>query len=151
MRRSIVEFESLRSSPDINAQRLPGKRRLENPLSQVTCEKEAVWPFVAQRSKKTQLGDTDVLRLINNCEVERRISTIRELLRKQAEHVGPGHQTSVLKFGLDPFKDGTRASNAALRAGVSCVQVVLYRDRRPSYPTARHQRRSPTRSAGIGG
>ena len=56
MGRSIVELEGLRSSPDIDAQRFPGKRRLENPLSQITREKEAVRPLAAQRGKRNAVG-----------------------------------------------------------------------------------------------
>ena len=84
MGRSIVEFESLRSSPDIDPQRFPGKRRLENSLSWITYEKEAVWPLAAQRSKKTELGDADVLRLIHDCEVKRRVPAILERRSQQS-------------------------------------------------------------------
>ena len=79
---------------------------MEDPLSQIACEKEAVWPLASQCGEKTELGDTDVLRLIHNGEVKRRILAISELLSEQAEHAGSGHQTQVSKFGLDPFEDG---------------------------------------------
>ena len=93
-------------SPGLDAQRLPGKRRLENPLSQIAREKEAVRPLAAQRGEKTQLSDTDVLGLVHDGEVERRIPAILELPGEQAEHAGPSHQTPVPKFGLDLLNDG---------------------------------------------
>ena len=70
----------MRSSPDIDTQRFPGKRSLENPLPQIACEKEAVRPLASQRNKETQLGNTDILRLIHDCKVKWRISTILELV-----------------------------------------------------------------------
>ena len=73
MGRSIVEFESPRFPPDIDSQCFLGKWRLENPLSQITCKKEAIGPLIAPCRKKTQLGDTDVLRFIHDCEIKRRL------------------------------------------------------------------------------
>ena len=71
---------------------------LENPLSQITREKEAVSPLPAQRGEKAELGHTHVLCLIHDGEVERRISTFLQLPCQQAEHVRPGYQTLILKF-----------------------------------------------------
>ena len=49
---------------------------MENPLSQIAREKEAVRPLTAQSGQKTQLRNTDVLRLIYNREVKGRIPAI---------------------------------------------------------------------------
>ena len=104
MGRTIAELEGFGTTPDIDAQRLPGEWRSENSLPQVAHEEEAVGPPTAQRRKKTKLGDANVLRFIHNREVERRIVAVPQPFGEQAEHIRPGYQVPGAQFGCHPLE-----------------------------------------------
>ncbi len=72
MRRSVVDVEVVRTPADIDAQFEPRKRLLENPLPEISGEEKTVRPSHGQGGKEAEMSDREVLRLIDNGEVERR-------------------------------------------------------------------------------
>ena len=88
---AIVNAQRLRSAADVNTQRLPGERGLENALPQIASEKETIGPVTAQCRQKSQLCDTDVLRLIDHDKLERRMTALADLFSEPAEHLRARH------------------------------------------------------------
>ena len=60
MRRVVVDPQRMGSPADVDAERPPGERRLEDPLSEIPGEEQAVRPAPAQGRQKPQLRDADV-------------------------------------------------------------------------------------------
>jgi hypothetical protein len=61
--RPVVDPQGPGAPPDIDAQRLPGKGLLEDPLAQVAGEEQAVRLSGPEGGEEPQLLDADVLRL----------------------------------------------------------------------------------------
>jgi hypothetical protein len=57
------------AATDIDAQRVPGKRRLQDTLAQIAGEEDRGRAISAQRSEEAKCGDTDVLRFIDDGEL----------------------------------------------------------------------------------
>jgi hypothetical protein len=66
------------AAADVDAERLPGERLLEDALAEVAGEEQAVGSG-AQRGEEAQLGDADVLRLVDDGEVEGRAVGLRQV------------------------------------------------------------------------
>ena len=79
---------------------------MENALSEIAREKQAVRALPSQRGQETQLGHPDVLRLIHDREVKRRIRSVLEIMGQRAEHAGPGHQPLILNLFPHPLENG---------------------------------------------
>src|SRR5712671_3255276 len=86
MRSSVIDAEGAGSSANIHAERLPGEGLLKNPLAQIPGKEEGVRPMRAESSEESQVSDADILRLVYNHEVERRI-----LARLQDRGQSPKH------------------------------------------------------------
>jgi hypothetical protein len=54
------------------------KRLLEDPLAEIAGKKQSVGPIGAQGGKEPEVGGTDVLRLVNNREVEHHLFGLRD-------------------------------------------------------------------------
>ena len=72
----------------VHPERPPGERRLEDPLSEIPGEEQAVRPVPAQGHQKSQLRDADVLSLVDRAEVERRTRSLCDAHRQPREHAG---------------------------------------------------------------
>ena len=72
----------------VDAERPPGERRLEDPLSEIPGKEQLVRPPSAEGREKPQLRDADVLRLVDHAEVERWMRSLCHLHRQPREHAG---------------------------------------------------------------
>jgi len=77
--RAVVDAQRRRATADIDAQRFPGKRLLEDPLADVACEEERVRTPRTERREETQLSDTYVLALIDDSIVKCGVHNVRKL------------------------------------------------------------------------
>src|ERR1700738_243622 len=94
------------SSPQIYAEGLPREGLLEDPLSSVAGEEEAVAALSSKRGKEPQLGNAYILGLIDHGKVEGRYRTIRIVRGQSIEHAGLGHQTIIAEPCSQTVKDG---------------------------------------------
>ena len=71
MRGPVVDAQRIGPAADIDAERPPRKRLLEDPLSEIAGEEQAVRPVRGESGEKPQFGDPDILRLVDDDEIER--------------------------------------------------------------------------------
>ena len=88
MRRAVVDPQRVGSPAHVDAERPPGERRLEDPLSEIPGEEQAARPAPAEGRQKPQLRHADVLGLVDHAEVERWMRSLRHLHRKRANMPG---------------------------------------------------------------
>jgi hypothetical protein len=112
---AVIDAQGPGAPADIDAERLPGEGLLEDPLAQIAGEKKAVRPARPERGEKPQLGDADVLRLVHNGKVERRMVTLRKPGSETAEQAGGGDQAPVVQAGADAIEDRPEADPLRLR------------------------------------
>jgi hypothetical protein len=72
LRGSVVDPQGIGPTTNIDAERPPGKRLLKNPLTEVTGKEQTVGAVPGERCEEPQLGDPDILSLVDNHEVKRR-------------------------------------------------------------------------------
>jgi len=92
MRGAVIDPQGARTPPNVDAKSLPREGLLKDALPQITREKEGVGPSSAQRCKELEMGGTDVLRLINDREVEHHIPVLRNRGRKGCKHFRVGDE-----------------------------------------------------------
>src|SRR5437870_12515297 len=71
MRRPVVDSQRPRPAPDVDTERLPGERELEDPLPEIAGEEEGVRPARPEGRDEPELGDAHILRLVHDHEVVR--------------------------------------------------------------------------------
>ena len=140
MRRAVVDPQRMGSPAYVDAERPPGERRLEYPLSEIPGEEQAVRPAPAQGRQEPQLRDADVLGLVDHAEVERRMRSLCHLRRQLREHAGLGQTVPVRRAQTGPARRSTTAAPAASRPTGSCGRAAA---RRGSPPSSRVARRRP--------
>ena len=70
---AVIDAQGAGASPDIHAEGLPGEGLLEDALAQVAREKEGIGATSAQGGKEPEMGDANVLRLVDDREVEKHV------------------------------------------------------------------------------
>ena len=70
VRGAIVDAQSARAAANIDAERLPRERLLEDALAEVAGKEQRIGTAAAQRGQEPQVGDADILRLVHDREVE---------------------------------------------------------------------------------
>ncbi len=61
---AIVDAQRLRLPPDVDAQRLPRERLLENALAKITGKEQPFGTFLCKGYEKQHLGHADILGLV---------------------------------------------------------------------------------------
>src|SRR5439155_23339518 len=97
VRGSVIDAEGAGSSANIDPQRFPGEGLLKDPLAEVPSKKESVRTIRAEGSEEPQVRNAEVLRLIHDREVERRMLAPGHDRGQSAEQAGvrdhvPGYQ-----------------------------------------------------------
>ena len=74
---------------NIDAKRFPGKWLLENTLSKVASKEQRIWPnsaFTTSKcNQKPQMCNSNILRFIDDSEIENRITSCFERIRESCE------------------------------------------------------------------
>src|SRR5579883_1334752 len=91
VRGPVVDTQGEGSPAHVEAERLPGERLLENALAEIAGKEEAFRPAAGQRGEEPRFGDAEVLRFVDDGEIERPLAS-RQALGQAAEHVGPRHR-----------------------------------------------------------
>ena len=60
------------AAANIDAESPPGERLLKDPLTEIAGEEQSVGPAGAERGQEPQFGNSHILRLIDDDEIERR-------------------------------------------------------------------------------
>ena len=105
----------MRPPPHVDAQRPPRERGLEDALSEVAGEEQAVRPTPAEGGEQAQFGDADVLGLVDDAEVERRMRRLGNLRGQPREHGGLRQPPVFRERRPDPRED--RPEHLALLLG----------------------------------
>ena len=121
MGRPVVDSQRPRPAPDVDTERLPRERELEDPLPEIAGEEEGVRPARPQGRDEPELGHAHVLRLVHNHEVVRRLLVRGEARGEPAVHVGLRHE---LLFG--------QARSHALEDRPENLPLLLRQSRFPS-------------------
>jgi len=127
---AVVDAERVRSAADINAEREPRERLLEDALTAVASKEQAVRAGVNERGEKPQFGDSDILRLIDHGKIEWPPTSGGDAFGDPPEQVSPGHGTAFGKSCAHPIEDGPkdlalRAADPGLAAEPGDVAVLL--------------------------
>src|SRR4051794_27305269 len=69
---TVVDAEGAGASPNVHPEGLPGERLLEDALAKVASKKQSIGPTSTEGSQEPQVGDSDVLCLVHDREVEQR-------------------------------------------------------------------------------
>ena len=100
VRRPVADPERPRPAADVDAERLPRERLLEDPLSEVAREEERVGPATRERREEAHVRDAQVLRFVDDGEVERTLVVLGEVRRKAREDLGAGGEATRERQGL---------------------------------------------------
>ena len=92
--------------PHVNAKCPPRERRPEDALAEIAGKEQAVGSTAPQGSKKPQLRHTDVLSLVYDAILERRVRGRRAVLCQGPEHAGLGEKPPVDQTILYLGEDG---------------------------------------------
>ena len=114
VRGPVIDAQGLGTPAHVHAQRAPRERRLENSLPQVPGEEQAAGPVTAQGGEKAEFGHADVLSLVNDAEIVRRMRRLREMPFQKTEQAGLREALSFAKGG--PQLGKNRPQNGALRS-----------------------------------
>ena len=87
---AIVDAQRAGSAANIHAKGFPGERLLEDALAEVAGEKQAFGRSAPERGEESQVRDGDVLRLVNDREVEWRILALGDRGRQRREQTRRG-------------------------------------------------------------
>ena len=68
-----------------------------DPLAEVSGEEQPVKPRTAQSSQKPQFGHTDVLRLVDDTELERRMGQLRKASFQATEQTRLGQEPALVE------------------------------------------------------
>ena len=78
----VVDAQRARATADVDAERLPRERLLEDALPEVAGEEQRVGPAAAKGGEEPQLRHAEVLRLVDHDEVEGRMARSCRALRR---------------------------------------------------------------------
>lgn len=95
MRRAVVDLQPARASPDLHALGRPGKGGAEDPLADVAGEEEAVGLPRAGRPQEAELGEAEVLRLVDDDVIEGTGPTVGQGMRYVMERGGVGFRAAL--------------------------------------------------------
>ena len=70
VRGAVVDAQCFRAATHIHAQRLPGEGLLEDALTQVPGEEQAVGTVASQRCQQFQLRNVDILGFVHHDEIK---------------------------------------------------------------------------------
>ena len=76
-----------------------------SPLTEITCEEEAVWTVATQRGKKSKFGNSYVLRFVDHREFEGRIADLRKPICSKAEKLCFSNQIVLFEHCTHLFED----------------------------------------------
>ena len=124
MRGSVIDTEGAGSSANIDTQRFPGEGLLKDPLAEVPGKKESVRTIRAEGSEKPQVRNADVLRLVHDREVERRMLAPGHDRSQAAEQASVRDQVPGCQTSADAIEDGPE--DGALRLGESCLSAQAH-------------------------
>ena len=113
MRGPVIHPQRARSSANVDAELLPREGLLEDALAEIAGEEEAVGTATAEGGQKAQLGDADVLRLVDDDVVERRPAERRHPSRQLVEHLRLGDHPVGVERAARLLED--RPKHLALR------------------------------------
>jgi len=88
VRDPVVDAQGVGPAAHIDAERAPRKRLLEDPLSEIAGEEQAIRSVRGKGDEKPQFGDPDVLRLVDDDEIERGFVG-GHVRRNTTEQIGP--------------------------------------------------------------
>ncbi len=101
----VVDPESRRPAPHVDAEGFPGEWRLEDALTQVSREEQGVWTVSRQCVQETKLGDIHILCFIHDDEIVGRGIAASELFSDRGQYHGRGKHAAVPKPLLRLFED----------------------------------------------
>src|SRR2546426_9556636 len=73
MGRPVVDSQRPRPAPDVDTERLPRERKLEDPLPEIAGEEEGIRPARPEGRDEPELCHAHILRLVHDHEVVRRL------------------------------------------------------------------------------
>ena len=79
MRGAIIDLERRRPAADVDAEPLPREGLLKDALSEIAGEEQRVRPLGRNRREEAQLGDAEVLRLVDDNVGERLVAPVGEI------------------------------------------------------------------------
>ena len=113
VRGPVVDAQRIGPAAHIDAERAPRKRLLEDPLSEIPGEEQAIRPFRGESGEKPQFGEPDILRLVDDDKIERRFVS-GQVRGNATEQIRPG---DGLAFGkANPHALENRPQHLALLA-----------------------------------
>ena len=102
----VVDGEGQGSSAHVHAKRAPGERRLEDSLSEIAGEEQAIRPVLAEGSEKAERRYVNILRLVDDAEIERRTIRSRKMPLKAAKQFRLRQPSPFIERGAYLGKDG---------------------------------------------
>ncbi len=105
MRGSIVDFQGGGAPADVDAERLPGERLLEDALAEIAGEEEAVVARGRDCREQSQLGDAEVLRFVDDDMREWFCRFVGKVPRHRGEDARPGIEAPRRQVGTGGGED----------------------------------------------
>jgi hypothetical protein len=104
VRRAVINAQSVGTAANIDAERFPGEGLLEYPLAEIAGQEHPVGSRCSNSSQEAQLGNADILRLIDDGEIEHPFATVGDVIGQPAEHIGPGDDVAPHQLSADPLE-----------------------------------------------
>src|SRR6516165_4553836 len=109
MRRSVIDAQRIGPAANIDAERFPGEWLLKYPLPEIAGQEQPIGARRSDGGQKAQLGDPDILRLIDDSEIEDPLAAADDLVRQPAEHIRPGDDVALRQPGAHLLEDRPQA------------------------------------------
>ena len=84
VRRPVVDVQVPRPTADVDAERPPGERLLEDALPEVAGKEQRVRAILGERGEEPEMGDAHVLRLVDDDEVIGPSRSVSDAARRAA-------------------------------------------------------------------
>jgi len=118
VRSAVVDPRGIGPAANIDAERPPRERLLEDPLAEIAGNEQTIGTIGGQRGQETQFGDADILRLVDDDEIERGLAS-GHMRRYPTEQIGPCDGLVLGQTGPHALKN--RPQNFALLPVDACL------------------------------
>ena len=120
VRGAVVDAQRRRAPADVDAERLPRERLLEDPLAEVAGEEQGVRPAAAERGQEAQLATPRSCASSTTAKSNGAAAGLLRSSATRAEQLGPGRPTLRFASPRARARRSPTAPRAACRRAASC-------------------------------
>src|SRR4051812_3333783 len=103
---AVIDAQGARTPTDINTKSFPRKRLLKNTLAEIASKEKCVGTRAANCGKEPKVGDTDILRLVNDRKIKNHLLGLGYRGRQRCEQLRICNQLASLQVRSHKLEDG---------------------------------------------